>query len=158
MKSTLFTLFWASFFLFFGLMGCAREPEGLLDESTYIDVMTELAFVNELEDALLEERGITRAAMMDSVYVTYEVTPNEFLISHNYYQRDAHKHSERIEKVEQRIQAERERIQKHVRELEKQAARRDSAASETTRPKRPDVLPNVMSTPESDASSSNPAP
>lgn len=143
MKSLSIWLVSATFFLCFGLMGCTNEPNDLLGESVYLDVMTELAFVNELDDAILQEQGLNRAAMMDSVYSKYQITPNQFLISHNYYQRDAQKHSERIEQVEQRIQAERERLQMHVKELEEEQARRERTLTDTTRPKRPAILPNL---------------
>lgn len=127
------------------ISGCSDKPTKLLQENVYLNVLTELAFVNETD---AETRGdMSRSMLADSVYEAYGVTPDQFHFSHEHYQRDTKKHQERIQIVKQRIQTERERLQDYLRKQKTQAAQQDSLSRQTRRiqrPKVPSIPPSLV--------------
>jgi hypothetical protein len=95
------------------IQACSDEPEMLLDEETYGNVLVELTIVNQLDEAQLGNR--TREELRDEVFLKYSVTREEFRISHDYYQRDMQGQMRRVEVLSERLRAERDSIQEAER-------------------------------------------
>lgn len=125
------------------LQACSDEPEMLLDEETYGNVLVELTIVNQLDEAQLGDR--TQEEMRDEVFQKFSVSREEFRISHDYYQRDMQGQMQRVEILSERLRAERDSIQEAERRfrLDRETQRvRDSLsqASDSLRSAEPDSL------------------
>ena len=123
---------------------CSDEPDQLLDEETYSNVLAELTIVNQIEETYLGDR--TKEQLRKEVFEKYQVTREQFRISHDYYQRDMESQIQRVEEIRQRLRADRDSIQEAEREfrLELETQRvRDSlsrANEDSIRAAEPDSL------------------
>lgn len=92
-----------------------NKPEDLIPEDQYIDIFTELSVLNQLRDEQLQ--GVSREYLREQIFERHNTPEEVFRASHNYYQRDAEKQTERIELVVKKLEKERELIQAYVDSL-----------------------------------------
>ncbi len=91
--------------LFF-FVGCEEEPvysppSNLLPEAQYLKVLTEVHLFNALvqsADSVANEDSLRLA-----LYMHYNVTENQFLESHTYYQSQPMQHTIRLDSVSNRL-------------------------------------------------------
>lgn len=88
-----------------------------MPEDQYIDLFAELSVLNQLRDEQIE--GISRDYLREQIFERHNTTEEIFRVSHNYYQRDAEKQTERIELVVKKVEKERDLIQAYVDSLER---------------------------------------
>lgn len=100
--------------LLFAISCNEEEPDYLLDEETYIKVFAELAIIDQYDPTLLQNK--TKEDLREIVYETYNINPEDFTRSHNYYQQNVDEQIERIEKLNTLIREERNRIDEFERE------------------------------------------
>ena len=119
MKSTLaITLL---FTIIVSLNSCTKEKSDLLiSESTYKDVFLELAIANHLDTRLLE--NISREELIDQIFDHYEITPEQFRYTHDYFEKDIDKQAKRMEQILVMLREERERIDTIEQEYHRQNA------------------------------------
>lgn len=108
-------------FLLF-LINCSdtTAPEDLLEEDCYINVFSELVVINQVNDEQLG--SVSRDSLREQVYEKYEVSPEQFNRSHQFYQQQPDKQLERINKIEGIFEEERERFQERLNEERQRAA------------------------------------
>lgn len=100
------------------MLSCTdSKPENLMPEDQYIDLFAELSVLNQLRDEQIE--GISRDYLREQIFERHNTTEEIFRVSHNYYQRDAEKQTERIELVVKKVEKERDLIQAYVDSLER---------------------------------------
>ena len=105
-----------------GMWGCStgpEKPDNLIPEKKYISLLVELQLVRSFA-----ENAQTEIATVDSlsseVYDRYSVTSEQFIASHNYYQKFPEEQKERVERAIEQLKMD------LVTETDSSAARRDT--------------------------------
>ncbi|MEX1010584.1 MAG: DUF4296 domain-containing protein [Balneolaceae bacterium] len=92
------------------LNGCQSEepPEELLSEELYMEILTEMILTRGI--AYMTERGVDedslRQAYRVELFDHYEVPPEHFTISHEYYQRDLEQQRDRLTHIREVLREE----------------------------------------------------
>ncbi|MCH8556457.1 MAG: DUF4296 domain-containing protein [Balneolia bacterium] len=85
------------------LTGCSEEPEDLIPEDDYINLLVEFELINAFNSDTGNTDTVLRA--IDQIFVAYGVTEEQFLRSHEFYQRDVEnqvsRHRTAVERVSQ---------------------------------------------------------
>lgn len=100
--------------------GCSSEsspPDELIDEQTYEQMFMEFAIINQLDQRLLQKTSQEKLRQL--VYEHYNVTEEEFRISHEYYERQIDDQLERVKEMSRTLRAERDSLLTIEREYEK---------------------------------------
>lgn len=106
MKKLLFVLI-----LLIVLPGCSSEsnpPDELIDEQTYEQIFMEFAIINQLDKRILEDRS--QEELRQLVYEHYDVTEEEFKISHEYYEQNVEEQLERVRDMSDILREERDSL------------------------------------------------
>ncbi|MCG2590530.1 DUF4296 domain-containing protein [Rhodohalobacter sulfatireducens] len=106
MKKLLFVLI-----LLIVLPGCSSEsnpPDELIDEQTYEQIFMEFAIINQLDKRILEDRS--QEELRQLVYEHYDVTEEEFRISHEYYEQNVEEQLERVRDMSDILREERDSL------------------------------------------------
>ncbi|NBC65290.1 MAG: DUF4296 domain-containing protein [Bacteroidetes bacterium] len=106
MKKLLFV-----FILLIILPGCSSEsspPDELIDEQTYEQMFMEFAIINQLDKRILEDRS--QEELRQLVYKHYNVTEEEFRISHEYYEQHVEEQLERVRDMSDILREERDSL------------------------------------------------
>jgi hypothetical protein len=104
MRTLLYTI--AIIFLF---AGCTdRPPDKLVDEDTYKRMFIEFAIVDQFDSTLLNNR--THEQLRQLIYEHYEISEEQFRISHEYYESDINGQIARVDSINAMLHRERERI------------------------------------------------
>lgn len=91
--------------------GCSSEsspPDELIDEETYEQMFMEFAIINQLDQRLLQ--NTTQDELRDMVYDHYQVTEEEFRISHEYYEQQVDQQLERVKEMYKTLRIERDSV------------------------------------------------
>ncbi len=80
----------------------------LIDEETYKHVFIELAIVTHMDTKLLA--NISQKELIDQIYEHYDITPEQFRYTHDYFEKDIQKQAKRMEQILVMLREERERI------------------------------------------------
>lgn len=89
--------------------GCEpTPPQKLIDEETYKRMFIEFAIINQLDQQLMKDT--TEQRLRNKVYEQYQVTPEEFRISHQYYQQNIDEQLERLEEINLLLRSERDTL------------------------------------------------
>lgn len=116
--------------LVFPLLTCQKNtPDNLIPEEKYLQIFTELIVLNQISDEQLN--GLSMENLEEQIFEKYEVTQEEFRISHTHYQKDPEKQLERIRLIEESIQKQRKELQEKFNDdrerlLEESAAEPDT--------------------------------
>lgn len=112
MKAILFV----SLFLTVIAVACtSRAPDQLIDEETYKRMFIEFAIVNQMDSTLLNYRE--RSELHRRIYEHYNVTEEQFSVSHEYYELDVDGQIQRINEITEMLQGERDPISKAEQEF-----------------------------------------
>lgn len=101
-------------------LGCSSEstpPNELIDEQTYQQMFMEFAIINQLDQQLLQKKSQEELRQM--VYEHYEVTEEEFRISHEYYEQQIADQLQRVKEMSEILRTERDSLVRIEREYEK---------------------------------------
>nr|WP_255727793.1 DUF4296 domain-containing protein [Rhodohalobacter sulfatireducens] len=93
------------------LPGCSSEsnpPDELIDEQTYEQIFMEFAIINQLDKRILEDRS--QEELRQLVYEHYDVTEEEFRISHEYYEQNVEEQLERVRDMSDILREERDSL------------------------------------------------
>jgi len=93
------------------LLGCSSEsnpPDELIDEQTYEQIFMEFAIINQLDKRILEDRS--QEELRQLVYEHYDVTEEEFKISHEYYEQNVEEQLERVRDMSDILREERDSL------------------------------------------------
>lgn len=107
-------------FLLIITFGCSSEsspPDELIDEQTYQQMFMEFAIINQLDQRLLQNRS--RDELRELVYEHYNVTEEEFRISHEYYEQQVDQQLERVKEMSKILRTERDSVLAVEEEYEK---------------------------------------
>lgn len=113
------------------------EPENLLSEDIYIDLLVEFQYVITYRNA--NPDSVNADSLTALIYDKYQVTEDEFLVSHEYYQKQVKKQIDRVDKALQRLRAEEDQLKAHIDSVQKASAREDSTAHADTLQIRPEL-------------------
>jgi predicted DNA-binding transcriptional regulator len=106
--------FFSSFFLVM-IVACSPTEKPLIDEKTYESLLyeSELIFALHIQtmDTLLTQ------SLLDSMWITYNVTAEQFEKSHRLYERDVQKQLERVQRVAERLSKEHETLELKLYDL-----------------------------------------
>ncbi|MFD2532793.1 DUF4296 domain-containing protein [Gracilimonas halophila] len=121
-------LFGLVFFISYSCVGPEEipKPKNLLPEDTYIDLLVEVQHVITYKNAYPD--SVNSDSLTSLVYDKYQVTEEEFLSSHEYYQKQVKEQVERIDEALLRLRAEDEQLKAHMDSVLKANTRRDSIA------------------------------
>jgi DNA-binding ferritin-like protein len=100
--------------------GCSSEsspPDELIDEQTYEQMFMEFAIINQLDQRLLQKTS--QEQLRQLVYEHYNVTEEEFRISHEYYERQIDDQLERVKEMSRTLRTERDSLLAIEREYKK---------------------------------------
>jgi DNA-binding ferritin-like protein len=100
--------------------GCSSEsspPDELIDEQTYEQMFMEFAIINQLDQRLLQKNS--QDNLRQIVYEHYNVTEEEFRISHEYYERQVDAQLERVKEMSRTLRTERDSLLAIQRQYEK---------------------------------------
>ncbi len=112
--------------LFFGFLllittlGCSSEstpPDELIDEQTYQQMFMEFTIINQFDQRILEEKS--QEEFRQLVYEHYDVTEEEFRISHEYYEQQVDEQLDRVREMSKILRAERDSLITVEREYKK---------------------------------------
>lgn len=106
--------------LLIAFLGCSSEsspPDELIDEETYQQMFMEFAIINQLDQGLLQ--NTSQDELRDLVYQNYDVTEEEFRISHEYYELQVDQQLERVQEMSRILRAERDSVLSIEDEYEK---------------------------------------
>lgn len=93
------------------ILSCSSEsspPNELIDEETYQQMFMEFAIINQLDQQLLQETS--RDELRDLVYEHYNITEQQFRISHEYYEQQVDQQLERVKEMSKTLRAERDSL------------------------------------------------
>ena len=100
-------------------VSCNQEnSDKLLSEATYKDLFLELAIANHMDTLLLA--NITRGELIDQIFDHYDVTPENFRQTHDFFEKDFDKQAKRMEQILIKLREERERIDAIEQEYSRQ--------------------------------------
>lgn len=102
------------------------KPKNLLPEDTYIDLLVEVQHVITYINAYPDSVNSDSLTLL--VYDKYQVTEEEFLSSHEYYQKQVKEQVERIDEALLRLRTEDEQLKARMDSVLKANTRRDSIA------------------------------
>lgn len=102
------------------------EPENLLSEDIYIDLLVEFQHVITYRNA--KPDSVNTDSLTALIYEKYQVTEDEFLVSHEYYQKQVKEQVDRVDKALQRLKAEEDQLKAHIDSVRKANAPQDSTA------------------------------
>jgi hypothetical protein len=100
--------------------GCSSEsspPDELIDEQTYEQMFMEFAIINQLDQRLLQKNS--QDNLRQIVYEHYNVTEEEFRISHEYYESQVDAQLERVKEMSRTLRTERDSLLAIQRQYEK---------------------------------------
>lgn len=100
------------------------KPDDLIKEDTYIDLLIEMQHITTYRNA--EPDSVNADSLKAVVYRDYGVSEEQFLTSHEYYQRDVSGQISRVDQAIQRIEDEKKLIESYMDTLKTQRANRDS--------------------------------
>lgn len=122
-----------AFFLFVLVLlfvSCQRNtPDDLIPEDEYVQIFTELIILNQINDEQLND--VAREDLEHQIFDKYEVTKEEFRISHTYYQKKPEKQLERIRIIEESIQEQRKELQDKYNDDRERLLEESAAESDT---------------------------
>lgn len=102
------------------------KPKNLLSEDTYIDLLVEVQHVITYKNAYPD--SVNSDSLTSLIYDKYQVTEEEFLSSHEYYQKQVKEQIGRIDEALTRLRAEDEQLKARMDSVLKANTRRDSIA------------------------------
>lgn len=112
--------FFIAIMLLMTTIGCSSEPhqpDELIDEQTYQQMFMEFAIINQLDQRLLQQTSQEEFRQM--VYEHYEVTEEEFRISHEYYEQQVSEQIDRVRDMSKILREERDSLLAIERKYEK---------------------------------------
>lgn len=98
----------SSFFLFLLLfvftLGCEQNspPPELIEEDTYIDLLVELQLLKSYRETVAADSGVVDS-LQQQIYSKYDITKEQFRISHDYYQEQYIEQKKRVDKAIERL-------------------------------------------------------
>ena len=80
------------------LGGCQSEerPPGLIEENVYIDLLVELQLLKSYRRTIPADSSKIDS-LKNSIYARYQVTEEQFRMSHNFYQEDPEAQKRRVD-------------------------------------------------------------
>lgn len=101
------------------------KPKDLIAEDTYIDLMVEMQHITTYRNA--EPDSVNADSLKNLVYEKYNVTDEQYLRSHRYYQSHIQDQIVRIDTVLLRLESEQQMMQAYLDSLRQdESQRRDS--------------------------------
>lgn len=93
------------------LAGCesSNKPDDLINEPVYVDLLTEIFLTQGLVE-LIEDGEQIKDSLITVVFDRYDVTPEQFDRSHEFYQRQGSAQLVRTDSVRDRLRNEREAL------------------------------------------------
>lgn len=93
------------------LAGCesSNKPDDLIKEPVYVDLLTEIFLTQGLVE-LIEDGEQKKDSLITVVFDRYDVTPDQFERSHEFYQRQGSAQLARTDSVRDRLRNEREAL------------------------------------------------
>jgi hypothetical protein len=99
-------------------IGCSEAEKPAIDESTYESLLYESELIFALHTQTMD--STLTQTLLDSMWVKYNVTPEQFEQSHRVYERDVDKQLERVMRVAERLGDEHEALELRLYDLREQ--------------------------------------
>ena len=117
-----------SFFLaLLFVVSCLRQeetskPDNLISEQNYIDLLVEMQHITTYRDA--RPNTVNADSLKSLVYDKFGITEEQFLASHQYYQKQVNRQIARVNEALRQMENEKQYIQAHIDSVK--AIRKDS--------------------------------
>lgn len=111
------------------------KPDNLLPEDVYIDLMVEVQHLITYRNSYPDSVNIDSLSTL--IYNKYQVTEEDFLVSHEYYQKHVKEQIARIDEALRRLNVEKNLVQAHMDSVKKANTSDDSTARPDTSQIRP---------------------
>ena len=87
-------------------------PNNLIDERNYIDLLVEMQHITTYRDA--QPDSVNADSLKALVYQKFNITEEQFLASHDYYQKQVEKQLNRVNEAIRQLENEEQYIQAHI--------------------------------------------
>ncbi|AXJ01407.1 protein of unknown function (DUF4296) [Cyclonatronum proteinivorum] len=105
------TLFLSTFLL---ISSCNQEPDDLIPEEIYVDLLVEFELINFVYGA--ESDSLAQREFLNLLFNTYNISPEQFDRSHEWYERDIEAQIQRKRRAVDRINQAYGQIHSRMRE------------------------------------------
>lgn len=102
------------------------KPDNLIAEGNYIDLLIEMQHINTYRNA--QPDSVSADSLKALIYDRYDITEEQFLESHTYYQKHVDEQIARVDEALRRLESEKQYIQAHIDSVKAIRARQDSIA------------------------------
>lgn len=88
----------------FLIWGCNQNepPSNLIEEDTYVDLLVELQLVKSFRESMAEDSGAVDS-LQKRIYEKYNITEEQFRLSHNFYQEQYKEQKKRVDEAIERL-------------------------------------------------------
>lgn len=108
----------ASFFILGG--GCDRStpepPENLITEDVYIDLVVEMQLIRVWHNTKGDSVNVD--SLKQAVFLKYEVSEDQFISSHTFYEQQIKAQKQRLSKAIERLEAELSQLEEQINQAE----------------------------------------
>lgn len=115
-------------FLLSGCIGPEEipQPDDLIAEENYIDIMVEMQHINTYRNA--QPDSVSADSLKALIYDRYGINEKQFLESHTFYQKHVDEQIARVDEAIRRLESEEQYIKAHIDSAKAIRARQDSIA------------------------------
>lgn len=106
------------------MMSCSagrQKPQGLIPEATYIHILAESQLIESFEATYGD--SVKTDSLRKALLMKFNLTPEQLLLSHDYYRMDIPGQKKRLEAVDDLLRKEMERLQVLIRTVDSTAVR-----------------------------------
>ena len=120
----------------FIVSSCGDQPDDLIDENTYVDILVEVHVMNAISDQY-EDPAMT-FEVQESILEEYDITKEQFDASHQWYIQDIPRQRERLTVARDRLNEELQRLNDKLmdRQQESREEQQEEAQQEQQREQR----------------------
>jgi hypothetical protein len=104
------------------MMSCSagrKKPKGLIPENTYIQILAESQLIESFEATYGD--SVKTDSLRKALLMKFNLTPEQLLLSHDYYRMDIPGQKKRLEAVDDLLRKEMERLQVLIRTVDSTA-------------------------------------
>ncbi|MEX0720206.1 MAG: DUF4296 domain-containing protein [Balneolaceae bacterium] len=107
-----------------------EKPPNLIPEDTYIDVLVEFQLIRTY--GIAHPDSVNADSLSQVIFEKYEIDEDQFLSSHQFYQKQVENQLKRTDEAIQRLEKEEDRMAARIDSLKVEKARADSLQADTS--------------------------
>lgn len=112
-----------------GCDGSETQPDNLIQENTYIDILVELQLIRTHHNAMPD--SIDADSLKQLVYEKYQIDEEQFVSSHQFYQKQVKEQLNRTDEAIKRLENEQRKIRAQIDSLQPDTAYTDTLSTDS---------------------------